>query len=108
MKTTILTLVGLFILVLLISYIAKSVLSKLIDEKDNLDMMEDDYASHSFTPPIYNDSEDKIVLEKRNDSSTRNPNFYRDYNEVQNLTKYNHNTYRAKNGRFKSAKKESV
>jgi hypothetical protein len=45
----------------------------------------------------------KEVLKKENCSSSRKP--YKDYNDKQNLTKFNHGTYRDKNGRFQSNKK---
>ena len=45
----------------------------------------------------------KEVLKKDNCSSTTRPNH--DYNDKQNLTKFNHGTYRDQQGRFKSNKK---
>jgi hypothetical protein len=45
----------------------------------------------------------KEVLKKENCSSSRKP--YRDYNDKQNLTQYNHGTYRDIKGRFQSTKK---
>lgn len=45
----------------------------------------------------------KEVLKKENCSSSRKP--YKDYNDKQNLTKYNHGTYRDEKGRFQSTKK---
>ncbi len=44
----------------------------------------------------------KEVLKKENCSSSARP--YQDYNDKQNLTKYNHGTYRDEKGRFKSNK----
>jgi len=45
----------------------------------------------------------KEVLKKENCSSSRKP--YIDYNDKQNLTQYNHGTYRDIKGRFQSTKK---
>lgn len=42
------------------------------------------------------------VLNKKNCNSSRKP---KDYNDKQNLTKYNHGTYRDEKGRFQSEKK---
>lgn len=44
----------------------------------------------------------KEVLKKDNCSSTTKPS--QDYNDKQNLTKFNHGTYRDEKGRFKSKK----
>jgi Na+-transporting methylmalonyl-CoA/oxaloacetate decarboxylase gamma subunit len=43
----------------------------------------------------------KEVLKKENCSSTGKP---KDINDIQNLTKFNHGTYRDEKGRFKSKK----
>jgi len=44
----------------------------------------------------------KEVLKKENCSSSKKP--FQDYNDKQNLTKFNHGTYRDEKGRFKSNK----
>ena len=44
----------------------------------------------------------KEVLNKQNSSATRKP---KDFNDKQNLTEFNHGTYRDEKGRFKSKKK---
>ena len=44
----------------------------------------------------------KEVLNKQNSSATRKP---KDFNDKQNLTQFNHGTYRDEKGRFKSNKK---
>jgi hypothetical protein len=44
----------------------------------------------------------KEVLKKDNCSSTTKPS--QDFNDKQNLTKFNHGTYRDEKGRFKSKK----
>jgi cell division protein YceG involved in septum cleavage len=51
---------------------------------------------------IKNENNFKEVLKKENCSSTTKP--FQDYNDVQNLTKFNHGTYRDEKGRFKSNK----
>ena len=112
---TILTLAGLLLLIILLSKLAKKFLTDVLNEKDKLDMEQDDIY---FVPPIeivdekpkqeikpINVDDDKIVLSVENDSSSSNPRRKKDYNDKQNLnTKYNKNTYRSKNGRYRSVK----
>lgn len=117
---TILTLAGLLLLIILLSKLAKKFLTDVLNEKDKLDMEQDDIY---FVPPTekvdekpkqeinketinaINVADDKIVLSVENDSSSSNPRRKKDYNEKQNLnTKYNKNTYRSKNGRYRSVK----
>jgi hypothetical protein len=96
---TILTLAGLLLLIILLSKLAKKFLSDVFNEKDKLDMEQDDIY---FVPPI-EIVDEKIVLSVENDSSSSNPRRRKDYNDKQNLnTKYNKNTYRSKNGRYRS------
>lgn len=112
---TILTIAGLILFVLLLSKLAKKFLTDVLDEKDKLDMEQDDIY---FVPPTekvdekpkqeikpINVDDEKIVLSVENDSSSSNPRRRKDYNDKQNLDKrYNKNTYRSKNGRYSSLK----
>jgi hypothetical protein len=92
---TILTLAGLLLLIILLSKLAIKFLTDVLNEKDKLDMEQDDIY---FVPPT-----EKVVLSVENDSSSSNPRRRKDYNDKQNLnTKYNKNTYRSKNGRYRS------
>lgn len=121
MKPTILILALLLLVVLTINLIAKYYVKRVFNNYDN---HYDDSQDLSFYPPIEQDEdikeestittivneekpflESKIVLSVENDSSTSNPRKRKDYNDKQNLnSKYNRNTYRSTNGRYRSLK----
>jgi hypothetical protein len=65
------------------------------EENDDIDIV--------YSIPTSLNEEYKEVLKKDNCSSSRRP--YKDYNDKQNLTKFNHGTYRDEKGRFQSKKK---
>jgi hypothetical protein len=116
MKTIILTMSSLLIVALILKVLSNYLIGRVFSDADKLIEEEQsskrEFAQYTspnveYMPPHIEEpkEENPIILEVKNDSSTRNPKAYNvDYNDVQNLTKYNKNTYRATNGRFKSLK----
>jgi len=121
MKTSLVAVMIVLLFTIILSQIAKRYTKKILDDRDELD--NDDYdAVFEIPTPVSEEKEivlkegeaiintkdadeNKVVLDVQNCPSTSNPR-YTDYNDVQNLNhKYNKNTYRATNGRFKSAVK---
>lgn len=95
---------------MILNYFAKRLTNKVIKEAESQIESENESI---FIPPATNHldktenkSEDTepIILQVRDDNSSSNPQKAKDMNDIQNLSKYNHNTYRASNGRFKSLK----
>lgn len=112
MKTTILTLALLTLFIVLLNYVSRRFLVKIIEEKEN-EIEENESVFIPLTPSPFDNIEEqksnvdeKVVLSITDNSSSSNPQKIKDYNDKQNLnTKYNKNTYRSTNGRFKSIKK---
>ena len=99
MSKSIFILVAVALTLMLINLLAKMFLSKIYKEADEFIEKLDE--QQSFIPPTKNEENtNRVVLKVNNDQSSSK----RDFNDKQNLTKYNKNTYRAKNGRFKSVK----
>jgi hypothetical protein len=93
-------------------YMAKQLLEKLekkenqpLDSSENVNTKKFDVEGGDEGVIIVKKSNEpfKEVLKKENCSSSRKS--YKDYNDKQNLTKYNHGTYRDEKGRFQSTKK---
>lgn len=85
----------LIVVIVTISRISKIILEKMDEKNKHVDAYTEKYSSQE---------EYKIVVEKKNDSSTRK-RVEEDLNDIQNLDpKYSPNVVRGKNGRFKSKK----
>lgn len=121
MKVSVLTIGILCLFVLVINSIAKIWLRRLkLKENSPISILENEDNESYFPPIIENEeitkeerdevitelkSQDNIVLSVKNDCSTSNPRIRKDYNDKQNLNaKYNKNTYRSTNGRYRSLK----
>lgn len=99
-------------LLMILNYIAKRLTRKIIQEAET--QIDDTSKNETFfVPPTMETKEEKdlvqheesVIINVRDDNSSSNPRLRaKDMNDIQNLTKYNHNTYRASNGRFKSLK----
>lgn len=101
MSKSIFILVIVALVLMLINVLARLFLKKIYSEADEFIEKLDE--QQSFIPPTTKDEEfhNKIVMQVRNDNSSAK----KDFNDIQNLSKkYNKNTYRATNGRFKSIK----
>ena len=111
MKTTFLTLGLLALFIVLLNYVSRRFLVNVIEEKEK----EIEEQGNLFIPitPSYETIEEqksnvdeKVILSVTDNASSSNPQKIKDYNDKQNLNaKYNKNTYRSTNGRFKSIKK---
>jgi len=95
------TLAVLFIIVYAFNRVSSRMLTK-IEEKDK--QVKPSVKAENYTSTSTSEKDYKIVMEKKNDSSTRKK-VADDLNDKQNLDpKYSPNVVRAKNGRFKSKK----
>jgi len=94
-------------------YMAKNLLEKLeeketqpLDSSDNVNTISFEIeGGEAIIIPKKVSATYKEVLKKDNCSSTTKPANRTHLNDKQNLTKYNHGTYRDKKGRFQSNKK---
>jgi biopolymer transport protein ExbB/TolQ len=123
MKSAVLFILGAILISVLLSKLAKYYLAK-IENKKLEDILEQErkferekkelqeIENLKKTPENFCESKEvktnketkqfKEVLTKQNSSATRKP---KDFNDKQNLTQFNHGTYRDEKGRFKSNKK---
>jgi biopolymer transport protein ExbB/TolQ len=123
MKSAVLFILGAILISVLLSKLAKYFLAK-IENKKLEDILEQErkferekkelqeIENLKETPEKFCESKEvktqkqtkqfKEVLNKQNSSATRKP---KDFNDKQNLTQFNHGTYRDEKGRFKSNKK---
>jgi|LakMenE01Jun11ns_1017448.scaffolds.fasta_scaffold9103898_1 biopolymer transport protein ExbB/TolQ len=123
MKSAVLFILGAILISVLLSKLAKYYLAK-IENKKLEDILEQErkferekkelqeIENLKETPEKFCESKEvktqkqtkqfKEVLNKQNSSATRKP---KDFNDKQNLTQFNHGTYRDEKGRFKSNKK---
>jgi hypothetical protein len=123
MKSAVLFILGAILISVLLSKLAKYYLAK-IENKKLEDILEQErkferekkelqeIENLKKTPENFCESKEvktnketkqfKEVLNKQNSSATRKP---KDFNDKQNLTQFNHGTYRDEKGRFKSNKK---
>jgi biopolymer transport protein ExbB/TolQ len=123
MKSAVLFILGAILISVLLSKLAKYYLAK-IENKKLEDILEQErkferekkelqeIENLKETPEKFCESKEvktqkqtkqfKEVLNKQNSSATRKP---KDFNDKQNLTQFNHGTYRDEKGRFKSKKK---
>jgi len=97
MIKVVLLLICSIVFILIVSKIGQFLIKKIehIENKEdqsNLEQIEIKKEAHEY----------KEVLKKENCSSSKKP--FQDYNDKQNLTKFNHGTYRDERGRFKSNK----
>lgn len=99
MKSAVLFILGAIIVSVLLSKIARYLLTKLENKKiDELAEKQEKQEKQETDIP----KEFKKVLHKKNSSESRKP---QDFNDKQNLDpKFSPNVYRGKNGRFKSKK----
>ena len=123
MKSAVLFILGAILISVLLNKLAKYYLAKIDNKKleDNLEQQRkiereklesQEITNIKETPENFCESKEvkthkkpnqfKEVLNKQNSSATRKP---QDFNDKQNLTQFNHGTYRDENGRFKSNKK---
>ena len=123
MKSAVLFILGAILVSVLLSKLAKYFLAKIENkkiqeilehqrkiEREKLESQE--ITNIKETPENFCESKEvkthkhpkqfKEVLNKQNSSATRKP---KDFNDKQNLTQFNHGTYRDEKGRFKSNKK---
>lgn len=123
MKSAVLFILGVILISILLSKVAKYFLAKMENkkieeileqqrkiEREKLESQE--IKNLTETPENFCESKEvkthkqpkqfKEVLNKQNSSATRKP---KDFNDKQNLTQFNHGTYRDEKGRFKSNKK---
>ena len=123
MKSAVLFILGAILISVLLSKLAKYFLAK-IENKKLEEILEqerklerdkkelEEIKNLTETPEKFCESKEvkthkqpkefKEVLNKQNSSATRKP---KDFNHKQNLTEFNHGTYRDEKGRFKSKKK---
>jgi biopolymer transport protein ExbB/TolQ len=123
MKSAVLFILGAILISVLLSKLAKYFLAK-IENKKLEEILEqerklerdkkelEEIKNLTETPEKFCESKEvkthkqpkefKEVLNKQNSSATRKP---KDFNDKQNLTEFNHGTYRDEKGRFKSKKK---
>jgi biopolymer transport protein ExbB/TolQ len=123
MKSAVLFILGAILISVLLSKLAKYFLAK-IENKKLEEILEqerklerdkkelEEIKNLTETPEKFCESKEvktqkqtkqfKEVLNKQNSSATRKP---QDFNDKQNLTQFNHGTYRDEKGRFKSNKK---
>ena len=122
MKSAVLFILGAILISVLLSKLAKYFLAKMENkkieeileqqrkiEREKLESQE--IKNLTETPQNFCESKEvkthkqpkqfKEVLNKQNSSATRKP---KDFNDKQNLTQFNHGTYRDEKGRFKSNK----
>lgn len=123
MKSAVLFILGAILISVLLSKLAKYFLAKIenkkleeileqerklerdkkeLEEIKNLTETPDKFCESKEVKTHKQSKEFKEVLNKQNSSATRKP---KDFNDKQNLTQFNHGTYRDEKGRFKSKKK---
>jgi biopolymer transport protein ExbB/TolQ len=123
MKSAVLFILGAILISVLLSKLAKYYLAKIenkkleeileqerklerdkkeLEEIKNLTETPDKFCESKEVKTHKQPKEFKEVLNKQNSSATRKP---KDFNDKQNLTQFNHGTYRDEKGRFKSNKK---
>jgi biopolymer transport protein ExbB/TolQ len=123
MKSAVLFILGAILISVLLSKLAKYFLAKIenkkleeileqerklerdkkeLEEIKNLTETPDKFCESKEVKTHKQPKEFKEVLNKQNSSATRKP---KDFNDKQNLTQFNHGTYRDEKGRFKSKKK---
>ncbi len=123
MKSAVLFILGAILVSVLLSKLAKYFLAKIenkkveeileqerklerekkeLEEVKNLTETPEKFCESKEVKTHKQPKEFKEVLNKQNSSATRKP---KDFNDKQNLTQFNHGTYRDEKGRFKSKKK---
>jgi len=104
MKSAVLFILGAILISVLLNKLAKYFLAKMENKKIE-DILEQERKFEREKKEVKTNNKPnqfKEILNKQNSSATRKP---QDFNDKQNLTQFNHGTYRDEKGRFKSNKK---